>query len=147
MDEMKHIKLFEAFLKPGVKFLKYVFSPSSDGMIDILEGYLNNDTFMTYYVYRPSSVFAGDEGMELYSGCNYVKGSSKRSYSSHCIKDEIPKMYKDQWESLRSLYGAYRKHSMTPEVFQMWLDDGCQEPVKKWLHAKRGTLRGREFGF
>ena len=148
MDEMKHIKLFEAFLKPGVKFLKYELMPRGDRTeADILQGFIDRDTYITYVFYTENSKYAGEESMELYRGANYVPGSKKSSYSRYWYANKIPSIYKDHWESLKSLYGAYRKHSMTPEVFQMWLDDGCQEPVKKWLHAKRGALRGREFGF
>lgn len=70
---------------------------------DILEGQLDEDTYITYClcIKGPNK---GQESCEYYSGENYVSDSTKRSYSRHWKADEIPVKYKQRWQLLRSMY-------------------------------------------
>lgn len=70
---------------------------------DIMEGYIDRDTFITYAI-KLNGDNAGKESMEYYTGGNYVVGSNKKSSSRHFEADKIPSKYKAQWLALKELY-------------------------------------------
>lgn len=70
---------------------------------DILEGNIDHDTTITYYVHVKGP-HKGKEGMEYYRGENYVFPSKLKSYSRNFAVDKIPVKYKQLWQLLRSLY-------------------------------------------
>ena len=78
---------------------------------DILEGKIDKDSFITYYVYVKGDEI-GKEGMEYYVGSNYVVGSSKKSSSRRYDADKIPSKYKKAWDRLKSEYNEKHKDSM-----------------------------------
>jgi hypothetical protein len=77
---------------------------------DILEGKIDNDSFITYYV-NVKGKDIGKEGMEYYSGENYVAGSNKKSSSRNYSVDQIPAKYKKAWDELKLEYN--QKHKMS----------------------------------
>jgi hypothetical protein len=105
---MKHIKLFEEFINEEFKFSKIKFNSHKDHNpdADILVGYLDKDTYITYGLYVKDSGprKKGDEFMEYYTGANYVVGSSKKSNSRIYTPDNIPSKYKSMWNDLRKIY-------------------------------------------
>ena len=72
---------------------------------DILEGYIDGDTFITYVV-GVKDENKGNESMEVYSGQNYVVGSNKKSHSRVYKVDAIPEKYKSAWLDLKKRYEA-----------------------------------------
>ena len=94
--------------KNGCQFNSHlVHNPSCD----ILEGYIDKDTTITYGIYVEDYKDAdggiikkGTEFCEYYSGENYNVGSKKKSYSRMWYADAIPVKYKALWTLLRSLY-------------------------------------------
>lgn len=70
---------------------------------DILEGYLDQDSLITYGVYIRGPK-KGQEFCEYYRGENYRMLSKKRSYSRCWKPTNIPVKYKDLWQLLRSIY-------------------------------------------
>jgi hypothetical protein len=110
---MKHLKLFEQFVNEGYKFSKLKFNShkNHNPSADILEGHLDNDTFITYgiYVKDSGSKKKGDEFMEYYTGENYKVGSSKKSNSRVYGPDKIPAKYKAAWEELKAKYESEYK--------------------------------------
>lgn len=88
-----------------IKFIKYHFNSHKDHNpdCDILEGYIDEDTLITYGRYIKGSN-EGAEFMEYYSGENYVPNSKKRSVSRKYDANEIPEKYKNAWQDLRTEY-------------------------------------------
>lgn len=70
---------------------------------DILEGYLDLDSLITYGVYIRGSK-KGQEFCEYYRGENYRMHSKKRSYSRCWKPTNIPVKYFTLWQLLRSIY-------------------------------------------
>lgn len=70
---------------------------------DILEGYIDNDSFITYGVYVNGDK-QGQEFMEYYKGSNYVAGSNKPSFSRFYTKENIPSKFLLPWNDLREKY-------------------------------------------
>lgn len=75
---------------------------------DILSGYLDDDTFITYGIYVKGPQ-VGKEFMEYYTGANYAVGSKKKSHSRLFYSDKIPSKYKSQWEELKKIYNSKYK--------------------------------------
>ena len=94
---MNHIPLFEEFINEAVNFIDYKFNShkNHNPVVDILEGHLNRDTMITYgiYIKDDGSKKKGDEFMELYTGSNYMSGSSKKSNSRYYEPSKIPVKY------------------------------------------------------
>jgi hypothetical protein len=78
---------------------------------DILEGKIDKDSFITYYVYVNGKDI-GKEGMEYYTGENYVVGSNKKSSSRNYSVDKIPSKYKKAWDKLKLEYEEKHKEKM-----------------------------------
>lgn len=75
---------------------------------DILEGKLDGDSFITYYI----ELKTGNEGMEYYKGENYVVGSNKKSFSRiFKSEQEIPTKYRELWEVLKKTYQTCYKYN------------------------------------
>lgn len=51
--------------------------------------------------------------MEIYTGKNYVVGSTAKSYSRYFDADKIPAAYRKTWEELKSKYETELKESIT----------------------------------
>lgn len=104
---MKHIKEFNQFVNESF-FRKFKFNShkNHNPTADILQGHLDDDTFITYGIYvKDSDAFdKGDEFMEIYTGSNYNPNSTKRSNSRVFAPDKIPNKYKKSWEELKSKY-------------------------------------------
>ena len=79
---------------------------------DIIEGKIDNDSFITYYVNVKGNE-VGKEGMELYVGENYVEGSKKRSSSRNFSVDQIPLKYKKAWNKLKLEYQEKYKNKLS----------------------------------
>lgn len=105
---MEHIELFKDFINESFKFKKIKFNShkNHNPSADILQGHLNDDTFITYgiYIKDASGKKVGDEFMEIYTGENYNVGSSKKSNSRVYSPDKIPSKYKSMWNDLKSEY-------------------------------------------
>ncbi len=105
---MKRIKLFEEFINEAFNFKKIVFNSHTNHNpnVDIVEGHIDNDSFIVYgiYVNNSSNREKGTEFMEYYSGSNYKVGSTKRSNSKHFEADKIPSKYKGMWNDLKDIY-------------------------------------------
>lgn len=78
---------------------------------DILEGHIDEDTFITYGIYVKdyreadgTIIKKGTEFCEYYRGRNYNVKSTMNSYSRMWYAGKIPVKYKQQWELLRSIY-------------------------------------------
>lgn len=67
---------------------------------DILELKISKDAYITYYIDINTRV----EGMEYYSGSNYVVGSSLKSHSNNYPPNLIPKKYRSVWHALKYHY-------------------------------------------
>ena len=87
---------------------------------NIVTGYIDADTFITYGVYIkptvhlmrtedsavrvPRNILPGQEFMEVYTGQNYVPSSKKRSHSRHFYSEAIPASYMKAWQTLKDYY-------------------------------------------
>jgi hypothetical protein len=90
----------------GIKgFKKIVFNSNKDHNpeYDILEGHINDDTFITYYK-KVKGENVGAEGMEYYTGENFVVGSNLKSFSRNYEASKIPKKHKAKWLKLKEAY-------------------------------------------
>lgn len=93
------------------KFVKVEFNSheNHNPSCDILCGYIDKDSFITYgvYVTEYNGIKKGSEFMEYYSGENYVFGSTKKS-NSRMFKiyegQEIPEKYREAWLKLKRMY-------------------------------------------
>lgn len=114
------------------KFIKTQFNSHENHNpdYDILEGHLDNDSFITYAVKVKGSDI-GKESMEYYSGENYVVGSKKKSSSrNYSNVDSIPKKYKSQWLILKKMYetksyaggGKIKDQYKNTTARQVWTD-------------------------
>lgn len=96
-------KINEGFIKTKFNSHKW-----HNDECDILEGRLNDDTFITYGIYIKDGKYGtmkqGDEFMEIYTGSNYNIGSSKKSHSRVYAPNQIPAKYKSLWLELKSIY-------------------------------------------
>lgn len=95
-----------SYAKGGeIKFTKTNFNShqSHNPEYDILEGYIDGDTFITY-AKKVKGDNAGKESMEYYSGENYVVGSKKKSLSRNFEENNIPAKYKPYWNKLKEMY-------------------------------------------
>jgi len=105
---MKHVKLFEQFINEAIKFTDFKFNShkAHNPSVDVLEGHIDKDSFITYGIYVKDSgdKKKGDEFMEYYTGENYKVTSSKKSNSRIYTSDKIPAKYKSAWEELKSKY-------------------------------------------
>jgi len=118
---MKHIKLYEEFVnevyRVPVKYGEDTFNShkNHNPNVDIVERQINKDTKVTYgiYVKDSGSKKKGDEFMEIYTGKNYVVGSTAKSYSRYFDADKIPAAYRKTWEELKSKYETELKESIT----------------------------------
>jgi hypothetical protein len=92
----------------NLQYIKFNLSKNHNTSYDILEGHLNQDTFITYGIYIKDECGRkkGDEFMEYYTGKNYKLGSTKKSYSRIYGPTEIPYRYREVWKSLRDAYKA-----------------------------------------
>lgn len=93
------------------KFVKIEFNSheNHNPSCDILCGYIDKDSFITYGVYVTdyNGIKKGSEFMEYYSGENYVLDSTKKS-NSRAFKiyegQEIPEKYREAWLKLKRMY-------------------------------------------
>ena len=92
------MKLTHADITPSR--LKFNNHKKHNPSFDIIELKIDADTFITYFL----NLKTGMEGMEYYSGSNYVPGSIKRSVSYKYESNEIPKKYKAVWSGLKEYY-------------------------------------------
>jgi len=72
---------------------------------DILELAISTDAFITYYV----NINTGIEGMEYYSGSNYVVNSTSKSQSRNYPVNNIPAKYRAVWNGLKEYYNKNHK--------------------------------------
>lgn len=104
-----------------VNFIKTKFNShkNHNPNYDILEGYIDKDSFITYAV-KVTGENIGKESMEYYTGENYVVGSKKKSSSRHFDSDKIPVKYKSSWLKLKELYNTekYDKGGDVPKSFE-----------------------------
>lgn len=87
---------------------KFRSHQSHNPYTDILEGKIDKDSFITYYI-NVKGKDVGKEGMEYYSGENYVVGSNKKSVSRNYSIDQIPSKYKKAWDKLKLEYNEMHK--------------------------------------
>lgn len=85
------------------KKLKFNSHKNHNPNADILEGHIDNDSFITYGIYVEGDR-KGNEFMEYYKGSNFVVGSKKPSSSRHYTKDSIPAKWKSSWDELKKEY-------------------------------------------
>lgn len=116
---MKHyVKLYEEFIESineGFTRVEFYSHKNHNPYCDILEGYLDKDSFITYgiYIKDNGNIKKGDEFIEYYAGSNYVVNSTKRSTSRMWkLYDgvEIPSKYQKQWNELKDLYNKEYKN-------------------------------------
>lgn len=107
----------ENFINEGFDKIQFNSHEKHNPDVDILSGYLDKDSYITYGVYIKDTKYAkkGDEFMEYYKGSNYMPDSTEKS-SSRMYKvyngDKIPTKYKNKWEELKSLYSELPTHSI-----------------------------------
>lgn len=105
---MSNILNFSQFINESFKFknVKFNSHKNHNPSADILQGHLDDDTFITYgiYVKDSSGKSKGDEFMEIYTGSNYNPDSTKRSHSRVYSPDKIPSKYKSAWNDLKKEY-------------------------------------------
>lgn len=91
-----------------MKFTKIVFNSHKvhNPYCDILCGYIDNNTYITYYSYVATPQI---EGMEYYSGENYGGLEGTRSFSRQYKVNEIPAKYKALWGELKQKYWSEYK--------------------------------------
>lgn len=81
---------------------------------DIVEGWINDNSFITYVLDLKSGV----ESMEYYTGENYTARPGK-SFSRHFQITQIPKKYRALWEELKTIYQTQYKNKSTNESNEM----------------------------
>ncbi len=103
-DEMKPV---DEFVKGGevINFKKVKFNShkNHNPNTDILEGHIDDDSFITYGI-DVNGDKKGKEHMKYYKGSNYVVGSNAKSTSRHYEKDAIPAKYLSSWNELKKQY-------------------------------------------
>jgi hypothetical protein len=97
-EEIQKLNEANSFIK-----LNFNSHKKHNPSVDILEGYINSDAKITYYI-NIKGKDIGNEGMEYYTGPNYVSGASGKSFSRHFTVDKIPSKYKNMWLELKKIY-------------------------------------------
>jgi hypothetical protein len=126
-----------------IKFTKTNFNSheNHNPEYDILEGYIDGDTFITY-AKKVKGDNVGKESMEYYSGENYVVGSKKKSLSKNFKEDNIPAKYKPYWNKLKEMYenktyaNGGELNEMFPENDAMSYEDGGS--TSNWCYSIGG---------
>lgn len=107
------IKKYNEFLNESIKFISYKFNPSDqhNPFVDILEGHIDEDSYITYgiYIKDADGIEKGTEFMEYYVGSNYKEGSKKSSNSRNYAVNKIPAKFKSAWEELKNKYNKEYK--------------------------------------
>lgn len=95
----------KSWYKTGGEIIKTKFNSheNHNPEYDILEGHLDNDSYITYAI-KVKGNNIGKESMEYYVGENYKVGSKKKSFSRHYESNQIPEKYKALWLKLKELY-------------------------------------------
>jgi len=97
-----------SLIKENFEKIKFNSHKKHNPECDIIEGHLNQDSFMTYGIYVKGEK-QGEEFMEYYAGPNYVVGSTVKSFSRLFKTDKIPSKYKSKWEELKKVYNSKYK--------------------------------------
>ena len=113
---------------------------------DILEGYLDNDKYVTYGIYV-NGQNKGKEFMEYYSGENYSPGSIKHSHSRHFEVPNLPLKYKPIWNKLKQIYQEkYSTLNETSNVIYASPEGGKDRYYCVWKNGDGNTLTKNIWG-
>jgi len=111
-SELKQIirEEIKKILKEDNNFKKIEFNSHKNHNpdYDILSGYIDSNAYITYYI-AVAGKNIGTEGMEYYSGPNYIPDGIGRSHSRNFPVNKIPTKFKNKWLELKKIYNQKYK--------------------------------------